>query len=107
VRTKSPEGALYAAHSGTSSTLPREMVFMETLMRPDKWSALTASQPWKRLRIQQQVWVTAFIASGGDSRSAARLAYPKATEKSQTCMSYALPTGIRIAAVLKFWKDLK
>jgi hypothetical protein len=72
---------------------------------PSPWKAVVASPAWKLLRKQQRTFVLAHIVNNGDSLDAVKVAYPSATEKSAICMSYLVPKGPRVAAVLELWKS--
>jgi hypothetical protein len=69
-----------------------------------KTGAFLNSEPWRRLRPQQQAWVVEFIASR-DAFSATRRAYPKATEKSLVPMTYEIQRSQRVKDAIKFWNE--
>jgi|HubBroStandDraft_2_1064218.scaffolds.fasta_scaffold441552_2 hypothetical protein len=60
------------------------------------------SNPWKRLRPQQQVWFVEFIATG-NAQTATRCAYPAAKATSLVPMAYEIQRSPRIRAALEFW----
>jgi hypothetical protein len=67
--------------------------------------AMRASEPWKRLTVQQRAWVTAYVSNGGDHLAATRTAYRCSSEKTAQCMSYEVRKHPDIVETLFYAKS--
>lgn len=66
------------------------------------WDLFVASEPWKRLTNQQQMFVRVLIATG-DTKAAVRIAYPAANAHSRIVMASSMPQSTRVRAALAYW----
>lgn len=71
--------------------------------QPMSWDRLTASREWHDLSAPRKVWLTTFLANGGDALDATRTAYPSVSARSLRIMSSQLKGHHAILAALELY----
>jgi hypothetical protein len=77
---------------------------MATAVAPQMtWEHLAASREYQDLSYARKIWVTKFLANGGDALDATRHAYPDVSERSVHTMASQLKGNRAILAVLELY----